>query len=248
MKIFYIIIVLMLVSCAPRVKEQKALLSKETLVSKVVNDLRLDPSRTHTYDVKSSFISLPETLLVLAEEEAMEGRERYTSHIVIVNSITGKIANYFSENATENGWVSDAIFIDEIYIDDTPYELSKTKSAFGIIVRFKSSSPSDPYTEESLSLFVKDGKTLTKVLDSYTIYESLGEVNTAINTCDANFKILHHQLSETNSKTNGYYDIKVHRIHTNRIFGKDDKGLCYPTEIEVAKTEILLKFNGKVYQ
>ena len=241
-------IVLMLVSCAPGAKEQKALLSKETLVSKVVNDLRLDPSRTYTYGVKTSFIGLTETLLVLAEEETIEDKEHYTSHIVIVNSITGKITNYFSENATENGWVSDAIFIEEIYIDNTPYELSETKSAFGIIIRFKSSSPSDPYTEESLSLFVIDGKTLTKVLDSYTIYESLGEVNTAINTCDANFKIMHHQLSETNSKTNGYYDIKVCRIHTNRTFGKDEKGQCYPKEKEVAKTEILLKFNGKVYQ
>ena len=145
-----------------------------------------------------------------------EEEERYTSHIVIVDGISGKIRSRFTEDSNLNGWISNAIFIDDIHVDSTNYLLTKTKKGFGVRVKFRNMSQPNPYSEECISLFVKDNNGLKKVLDAYTIHESVGEVNVNTNVCFGVFKIFENKIAFQNSRTNGYYDILVNKIETQR--------------------------------
>lgn len=247
MKSLYIILFVILISCVPRVVEKKGPLSQEVIVNKVLEELNLDKSKIHLYDVKASPNNLNETVLIFVEEEGVEGSEkRYTSHILIINSVTGKVKKEFSEKSTENGWISDAIFIDGIRVDDTKYQLSKTKKAFGVIVRFRSNSQPNPFTEESISLFVKEKGSLKKVLDSYTIYKSEGEVN--VNACHANFNITENKLSINNEKNSRHNNIIVRKVISQRHFRKDKNGECNPVEKVIATEEKILRFNGKTFE
>lgn len=223
-------------------------LSSKDIENKVVKFLKLNSSNIEFISQKQYNIN--EVVVVIGERENETLSDNYalTSHIVIINSVTGKIKNYFSEESSENGWVSNAIFIDTVSIASTLYELNETKKAFGVIVSFKSSSQPNPYAEENLSLFVKDKDSFAKVLDTYTIYESSGEVNVSVNACYANFSITKKELLKINTKTNGYYDIVVNGIRTERTFSIDKTGECNPVEKEVEKTEKVLKFNGNVYK
>ncbi|WP_378174107.1 hypothetical protein [Aquimarina sp. SS2-1] len=250
MKTLYILLFASLISCAPKVTEQKVYLSQETLVSSVLEKLDLDTSKTHLEASKKYPNTNDETILVLSENEFANDKyeESLTSHILIVNSITGKIKNYFSENSKSNGWVSDAIFIDDIAIDTLNYKLNSSKNAFGVIVKFRSSSQPNPYSEERISLFTKENDSLKKILDFYMIHEDSGIVNVNMNTCYADFKITTNRLSIGNTKTNGYYDIVVNKTITQRNFRDDENGECNPEEKVIATEEIVLKFNGKEYK
>jgi len=250
MKILNTVLLLMIVSCGPVVNQQKLILSQDLLVNKVLVELQLNQSEIHLYYIQSPQDYLNETILVFAEEESIDDqdRERYTSHIVIANSITGKIKNYFSEKSIENGWVSDALFIDEVRVDTTTHKLNETKTAFGVIVRFRNNSQPSPYEEENLSLFIKEDDRLKKVLDNYTIYESIGEVNVSKNACGANFKIMKNKLSGIHINTNGYYDIRVNSISAKRSFNEDENGDCNPIEKKLNQTAKVLKYNGEIYK
>ncbi|MFD2562916.1 PA3715 family protein [Aquimarina rubra] len=225
-------------------------LNPTDLENSIIEQLKLNPNQIETRIHKELPNNLNETVMVMAETENDVSEEDYslTSHILIVNSITGKIKNYFSENSKSNGWVSNAIFIDNIAIDTLSYKLNSSKNAFGVIVKFRSSSQPNPYSEERISLFTKENDSLKKILDFYMIHEDSGIVNVNMNTCYSDFKITTNRLSISNTNTNGYYDIVVNKTITQRNFRDDENGECNPKEKIIATEEIVLKFNGKEYK
>ncbi|CAM1357988.1 PA3715 family protein [Tenacibaculum xiamenense] len=250
LRLNYVFLIVLFVSCKSSKVGDKAMTSvdRESLVRMVYNELELDESEVQLYDIKRSLNNSNEVIIVLAESEnEEEEEERYTSHIVIVDGISGKIRSHFTEDSNLNGWISNAVFIDNIHVDSTNYLLTKTKEGFGVRIKFRNMSQPNPYSEERISLFVKDNNQLKKVLDAYTIHESIGEVNVNTNVCFGVFKIFENKIAFQNSSTNGYYDILVNKIETQRNFQKDESNECNPLDKVVSKKKIILKFDGKAY-
>ncbi|WP_299895549.1 hypothetical protein [uncultured Aquimarina sp.] len=220
------------------------------LFEKVVQQLGLEKTRVHLEGTKISSASINELIMVLSElaEEYDDDDEAYglNSHIVIVNPKNGKVIKKFSESSKTNGWFSDAVFIDGISIDTTNYRLSESKSAFGVILKHRTQSQPNPYNTSTLSLFMKDEFGIQKILDNYTIYESIGEVN--LNACNAEFSIIDNSLVVDNVTTNELFDLVIKTKNTQRIFAEDKNGECNPIDSILSQKDVILKFDGKIYK
>ena len=220
------------------------------LFEKVVQQLGLEKTRMHLEGTKINSASINEIIMVLSElaEGYDDSDEVYglNSHVVIVNPKNGKVTHNFFENSKTNGWFSDAIFIDGISIDTTNYRLSESKSAFGVILKHRTLSQPNPYNTSTLSLFMKDEFGIQKILDNYTIYESIGEVN--INACHAQFSIIDNSLVVNNAKTNELFDLVIKTKNTQRIFAEDKNGECNPNDSILSQKDVVLKFDGKIYK
>jgi len=244
----YILCAFTISSCALSKKGRHTTLSQETLVSMALKELNLEASKTDFISSKIGPDNTKETIVVVPEI-VNEDEEVYelNTHIVIMNNTSGKVTHKYFESSKTNGWISNSIFIDSITIDTLNYKLNNSKKAFGIIVKFRSSSQPNPYTQESISLFTKEKNSLKKILDSYTIYESEGVVNVNINTCYADIKEAINELSVSNSKTNTYYDILIKNTNTQRVYQEDKNGDCNPKEKIISIEKKVLKFNNEVY-
>lgn len=215
----------------------------------VIQQLQLKATKVEVKLQKQ--LSNNETLVILGEVEGAifdADDYRLTSHIVIVNSVTGKIKNYFSENSKGSGWISNVEFIDDILIDSKKYELSEGKLTFGIITSFRTSSQSNPYRSTYLSLYTKEGNKLNKVLDNIVLDEYAGEATVNINACYSNIKTKKNELVVRKSVTNGYHDILVKKRQCNLISEINSKGDCNQIEKGCEKKVVTLKYNTEEYK
>lgn len=191
------------------------------------------------------FFDHPEDIILLIPEiaEESQGYTALNSHIYLVNNATKAIHTTFDESYTSNGWVSDAIRLSEINIDKVFYPLTETSNAFAIKTRFDGMSAANPYAAVTMSLYVKSGDTLKKVLSNYTIYQLNGKSD---GSCRGEDHEEENMLTTSSEKTNGYYDILVtHQIKKTIIFLEN--GNCEATET-ITKQTSTLKFDGEKYQ
>ncbi|CAM1357591.1 conserved hypothetical protein [Tenacibaculum halocynthiae] len=219
------------------------------LENRIIKTLNLS---TNKIEVKlQKELSNNETLIILGEVEGAifdTDDYRLTSHIVIVNSVTGNIKNYFSENSKGNGWISNAEFIDDIRIDTKRYELSVGILTFGIITSFRTSSQSNPYRSNYLSLYTKEGNKLKKVLDNIVLDEYSGEATVNKNACYSNIKTKKNELVVRKSVTNGYHDILIEKRQCNLISEINSEGDCNQVEKECEKKTFILRYNTLEYK
>lgn len=218
-----------------------------TLINSVINQLNLDESK-----VKRSLIvsktppnNTNETIVVIPE--IVDEGEHYfelNSHILIVNATTGKIINTYFESFKTNNWFSDAIVLTEIKIDTAPYTVSDENRAFGIRVYYIGSSRANPHNHETISLFIKSGNTLKKILDNYDVMNYGGEWDT---DCYGEFIQEDKLLIISNKKTNGFFDILVKTKITETENFIDKNNNCDHTET-VITVKTVLKFNNKEYK
>ena len=215
-------------------------------VNAVLTELKLDWVQTKTNLITSAQhpINTDETIVVVPE--IVDEGEMYfdlNSHIVVADKNTGKIKNKYFESHQTNNWLSDAVRLDGIQIDPNPYKITEDRVAFGINVSHFGSSRVNPYSNKTLSLFVKSGDSLLKVLSDYTIEDYGGEWN---GDCDGEFTEEKKWLVMRSEKTNGYFDIDVmKKLNYTKQFN-DKKGDCLATEKDETKN-VILKFNGNTY-
>ncbi len=219
----------------------------ETLIDNVIQQLGLNKLK-----IKEEFIvskvqphNPNETIVVIPEIEGDDDEHHFelNSHIVIVNSTTGKITHKYYESAETNGWDSDAIELSEIAIDTAPYMVSEDARAFGIRVYHYGRSKPNPYSNKTISLFVKSGNTLKKVLRHYDVMDYGGEWDTH---CAGESISVKNTLIMSKEKTNTYFDIIVKSKITKSKTFVDEKGECDEENKITSKTTVL-KFNGKEY-
>ncbi|MEL6810961.1 MAG: hypothetical protein AAFP76_06460 [Bacteroidota bacterium] len=225
-------------------------LNEQTLIDTVIRQLGLHRPDMIVETSKIFPKSPQEAVVVLGElahkDEEQEGVYELNSHIAILSLESGKITHTFFESSKTNGWVSDAVFIEDIVIDPMNYLISETKSAFGVIVKYRTLSQPNPYSEEILSLYTPENDGLKKILDHYTIYESTGEVDVTVGACSGEFMIEKNTMSLANSKTGDFFDIQVNTSHTQRLLSEDENGECQTQETTTSRTS-RLGFNGKHY-
>ena len=224
----------------------KELSSEEVLIDKVISQLGIDYARvnTHLLVAKVNPSNTQETIIVIPEFVASD--EDYfllNSHIVLVNNLTGYITHTYFESSNTNGWESDAIQLSKISIDTAPYMVAKDTRAFGVRVSYFGSSRANPYTKKTISLFVKSGDALKKVLHNYQVMNYGGEWDT---DCEGEFTEDKKILIISDKTTNGYFDIIAKSTITYSTNYVSEDGDC-ETEKEVARKKTSLEFDGKTY-
>ncbi len=252
MRLLVIFLVIIIASCAPKPKAiyGTSVFSNKQLKTNVLKHLNKEELTPDDVLLKP-FPDSPDESIALITEANYEilNEEVYdlNCHLLIINNKTGKITHQYYEDAEQTGWSTDAIFIDYIAIDTTAYPLQKSHQAFAILVHYRGSSQPNPYNETQLSLYTKTNKSLKKVVDNFTIYESVGEVNVNIDTCSAHFERIERQLSMSPEKTNSLNNILVTetKIHSN--YQIDHTGDCNPKDSIVQIQTSMLKFNRKQY-
>lgn len=152
---------------------------KESIVDNVIEQLNLNKQKIKTDLIVSKVQpnNSNETIVVIPEiyGEYDEQMFELNSYIVLVNNATGKITHKYFESSKTNDWISDAIRLAEIKIDTAPYIVAKDKRAFGIRIYCYNNSQPNPYSNKTISLFVKSGNTLKKVLHNYDVMNHIGE-------------------------------------------------------------------------
>ncbi len=178
-------------------------LADYTLILSVLRELEVDPLAVKTDLVASK--ANPQNLneVIVAIPEIVDEEEQYfifNSHIVLANNRSRAITHKFFESGQTNQWVSDAIELKEIRIDTAPYRLADDRRAFGVRVRYLGMSRVNPYESETLSLFIKSGDRLSKVLNAYPMKQSVGEWD---GDCAGEFTDIENILYMADQKTNG---------------------------------------------
>ncbi|MRT92811.1 hypothetical protein [Ancylomarina sp. 16SWW S1-10-2] len=165
------------------------------------------------------------------------------SYVLIVESTTGKIISKYFESHKTNNWTSDAIKLESIKIDTAPYMLNKSTRAFGIRVSYSGSSRVNPYSEETLTLFIEKEETIFPVLNKYSVALFNGEWD---GVCTGSFKDQEKIVIVAKEKSNGFTNILVKNkiTETTNVAEADD---CIEKE-KIRTVKEVLKYDGKVYK
>ena len=143
--------------------------------------------------------------------EQGEGYKIFDVYILIVENETGKITHKFYQ---EEGWISDAISLENIKIDTARYRLNNDTRAFGVRCFYTGNSRPNPYSSEEISLFILRENTLVQVLNNYRVNEYRGDWNM---DCDGEFIETKSVLAMSNEQTNGFYNIEIKSTITETI-------------------------------
>ena len=206
----------------------------------------------HLLEVKTDLIASafwnesPNSKILVIPEIVAEGDHYFelNSHIVLVDDQTETITHRFFESAKTNHWVSDAVVLTAIKIDTVQWCLSRDQRAFGIRVRYIGMSHANPYENETLSLFVKSGDSLQKVLNHFNVLESGGEWDTA---CAGEFLRTENTLLIAEEQTNDWFNITVKSNITNTQNIENGEGECISSETNSMETGFL-KYDGREYK
>ncbi len=225
----------------------------DDLIQQVLQQLNLDLSvckanliaaKVLPHDTSETIVVIPE----ITEEDEDEAYFELNSHILIVDSKTGLIKHRFFENSTTNEWYSDAIRLKHIFIDTVFYNLAEETTAFGICLSSSGSSRPNPYSYQTLSLFVKaktgNSDSLKRVLKNYVVQQFNGEWDT---NCNGEFTSQNKQLHILKNTSAGaeYYDILVKNniISTNYYLDKNEDCI---EKVDSTQEQSTLKYlNGK---
>ncbi|MDB5828190.1 MAG: hypothetical protein JWQ73_2410 [Variovorax sp.] len=153
-------------------------------------------------------------------------------------------AKVVSRSFEESALAEDAVRIADIKVDTARYTLAPDVRAFGLRIVRQGSSRANPYSNETLTLYVPRGAKLAKVLDKLETTLERGEWDT---NCDGNFETVHGSLSIARTTSNGYADLVLHqtRSGTRSTAQGDD---CTTQERPAKFGSRTLRFDGTAYR
>ncbi|WP_158975708.1 hypothetical protein [Cellulophaga sp. L1A9] len=213
----------------------------------ILNQLELDLSecKTDLIVAKVKPDNSEETIVVIPEiVQEDEDYFELNSHILIIETNTGKIKSRYFEGSLTNEWYSDAVRLAEIKIDTAPYLLSEDTRAFGIRVYYYNNSHPNPYSHETISLYFDENNTLKQVLKNFEMMSYGGEVNSE---CEADLSGVEKVLILKETKTNGYFDILVKSTVKTTTRKEASNGDCIE-EKKITNLDQVLKFKNGKYQ
>lgn len=215
----------------------------QTLIDNVVKNLSL---KAETIDAEFTVTKPhPEnknaTIVLFGLPQGDEEDARtFDIYLVLADTRTGAILCSLAE---KERYTSDAVRLTGFQIDTAPYKLAANVRAIGIRASYTGSSRPNPFGEETLSLYIQQGKTFTKVLHDFVTYQSTGDWDT---NCAGNFSSSKSVLVILPEKTNGYNNIQVNTktTETENIVKNED---CISSDTETKSSQKLI-FNLKENQ
>jgi hypothetical protein len=138
----------------------------------------------------------------------------------------------------------DAIRINEIKVDTARYILAPDARAFGLRIVRQGSSRLNPYSNETLSLYVPQGPKLARVLDELEMTLERGESD---GNCPANFETVRGTLSIARSTSHGYADLLLRQTRTDtRSTAQGEE--CVTQERPAKFSSQALRYDGTAYR
>jgi len=144
-----------------------------------------------------------------------------------------------------NALTEDAIAIQDIRIDTGRYSLATNTRAFGIRVRYRGASRSNPYASETLQLYVAQGSKVRKVLDEIELDMDGGEWDT---TCTGHFEQVRGTLAVSRDSNEGFADLVVQRAQTESRAESQEGGECSQKVLPTKLRTFKLQYDGERYQ
>ena len=138
----------------------------------------------------------------------------------------------------------DAISIQEIRIDTGRYTLAASTRAFGIRVRYRGASRTNPYSSETLQLYVAQGAKVRKVLDEIELDMDGGEWDA---TCTGHFEQVRGTLAIGHGVSEGFADLIVQRTQTANRAEWQESGECIEKALPVKQRTFTLHYDGERY-
>lgn len=142
-------------------------------------------------------------------------------------------------------WYSDGISLRQLSIDTARYMLSPTIRAFGLRSVLANQSRANPYSTQTLALFVLEGSTLRPVLDGLVMEDQTGEWDSA--NCTGEGAEHHRTVQIGKGFSHGFTDLVV-RTETVRMSAVGQPDACdiksTPAQVEVTT----LHYNGSMYR
>ena len=168
MKNLYIILisVITLNACA----QKKSI----NLVDSALNKLKINKTECWGEFIIKQNISNSESILFIPKISKNEGGITLDAYLLIVDNKTGKIESKFEKKEC---WYSDAVRLENIKITYQPYKIAEKSETIGILINYYGSSRVNPYSSKELSLFIRKGKSIERILADYPIYTLNGENN-----------------------------------------------------------------------
>lgn len=221
--------------------------AESLLISKVLNELGIDSLKTKSDLIRTKMLPDDHTKTIVSIPViAQETREQDSyscildAYILVVSTQTGKILQQYHEQAF---WESDAIMLEDISIDIAPYQLNHNTRAFGIVSKYRGNSMPNPYDQETLSMFIPNGKSITKVLDKLIIKQFTGEYDTR---CAGRFKNESSIVVVSPVQTNRYAQLIIKRkiIYSEAVPKGED---CDEKVVKRVNNVTILKFRNGLY-
>ncbi len=138
----------------------------------------------------------------------------------------------------------DAVRISEIKVDTARYTLAGDARAFGLRIVRQGSSRVNPYSNETLTLYVPRGPRLAKVLDGLELTLERGEWDA---NCAGNFETVRGSLSMARSTSNGYADLLLRQTRTETRSSAQGEE-CVTQERPAKFSSRMLRYDGTAYR
>ena len=146
----------------------------QNLVDKVLTILKIEKEACLADFIIEKPISDSESIILIPEVLEKEEYISINAHVLIVNRTNAEIKSRFFE---KESWYSDAIRLNKIEVLYQPYIISQNHETVGIVIDYYGSSRVNPYESTELSLFVRNGAILERVLKDYSISQLNGETD-----------------------------------------------------------------------
>lgn len=213
---------------------------------------KLHPKRTldHERAVCEPWRGVPGRFVVvlpLPRPSTEPGTTQFDLDVLVVqqadngNTERAKIVSRLFE---EDVLTEDAVRIGEIRVDSARYTLAPDARAFGLRILRQGSSRANPYSNESLSLYVPQGPKLEKVLDGLELTLEQGEWDT---NCTGSFETVRGSLSVVRAGAGGYADLVLRQARSeSRSSPLGDE--CVSQEQRQTFKSRLLRYDGTRYR
>jgi hypothetical protein len=184
--------------------------------------------------------------LAIAQERGEEPADRgiglYDLDVSVVDTRTRHVLARSLEKAA---FASDAWRFNGVSIDTGRYRLAKDVRAFGIRAGWGGSSRYSPAMDTGLSLYVRDGKRLRRVL-GLLAYAVRGEYD---DDCSGSSTTLERTIDIAPTLSHGFADLVVTSKVTEREMRKGDgsDGDCKEVERPAGVTRTTLHYDGRKY-
>ncbi|MCE0828536.1 hypothetical protein LVQ78_21215 [Buttiauxella sp. A2-C2_NF] len=217
--------------CMAQLKTQAALLHPTSQLNESISACKVWPWA-------------PDKTIMVMMLSAPDGEPDFTIYdvdVMVTDTQSGKV---IARNTHPQAVQDDAIATSSVTIDTARYQLTPDLRAFAIRFVHTGSSNVNQFGVESLNMYVLKDKTLPLLVNHFSMVIDSGEWDGA---CTGYFTKNKRTISVLNTTSNGYADLRVHDKKVSNETNRDKAGKCAETKVGEEETDIILRFDGKVY-
>lgn len=160
-------------------------------------DADLSACKTWPYDPSLTIVALA----IVLDDDPQAGSHEFDMHLLLLKSGTHEVVASFLQ---PKAWTSDAVGLESVSIDAGRYQIGRNLRAFGVRAHYVGQSRPNPYSADTLSLYVAEADRLRPVLQNLIIAFDRGEWDM---NCSGEFETRTRTISLSPSASGAYRDL-----------------------------------------